>query len=420
MGKNLQAAFVNHDLRPAYFDQFHCLITDCQLSCCYSWRITFDRKDYVALKGIKGSPELNQRLSHGLRRIRRGPLSETMFGEFDMSSGICPLLREDHLCMLQLEKGAQAQPMVCKIFPRAEVVSNFGFLERSLSPACEGVLELLWNLPEGIDFVSDPLPLEKQGTVTQPEGHPYSISQCQQIRSACIDILQMRRFTLSQRILFMGLLLKELSDGETDIPRWLAKVQVLGEAPETLEHLQSFGSMQKPELKALANNLHVLGSVDMSTAELRNLRKEIQADLGLPVLNVSEKISISLVTPVGSSLSRYEAALARYNEQFREREYFMENLMVTIFFHLHLPNLASPESLWKDYVKFCNAYSFFKFMAVMSCREGATGDKKELFRLMVHTSRMLLHNQARQTGLVDELFKNESATLAHMAILLSI
>ena len=96
----------------------------------------------------------------------------------------------------------------------------------------------------------------------------------------------------------------------------------------------------------------------------------------------------------------------------------MENLMTALFFHLHLPMLSGREELWKGYVNFCNLYSFYRFMAVMSCREEAAGDKAELYRLLVCASRGLIHNGARQTSLRDEFFQNDSATLAHMAILL--
>ena len=114
----------------------------------------------------------------------------------------------------------------------------------------------------------------------------------------------------------------------------------------------------------------------------------------------------------------YQKARARFEEEFRDRDYFMENLMVALLFHLHLPVLSSGEELWKGYVNFCNLYSFYRFMAVMSCREGVSDYKKELFRLMVYASRSLIHNGARQSSLRDELFQNDSATLAHMAILL--
>lgn len=64
-------------------------------------------------------------------------------------------------------------------------------------------------------------------------------------------------------------------------------------------------------------------------------------------------------------------------------------------------------------------YDDFRFMAVMSCREGSSGDRDELFRLLVFASRSLLHDHLRQTKLRDDLFQHDSATLAHMAILLS-
>lgn len=74
--------------------------------------------------------------------------------------------------------------------------------------------------------------------------------------------------------------------------------------------------------------------------------------------------------------------------------------------------------LWKSYVNFCNLYSFYCFMAVMSCREGTEGSKSDLFRNIVHASRGIIHNRQRQAALRDEYFRNDSATLAHMAVLL--
>ena len=95
----------------------------------------------------------------------------------------------------------------------------------------------------------------------------------------------------------------------------------------------------------------------------------------------------------------------------------MENLLVTVFFHLRMPVMEDAETLWKSYVNFCNLYAFYRFMAVMSCREGG-GTQAELFRLIALASRALLHNTTRQSQLRDEFFQNDSATLAHMAILL--
>ena len=54
----------------------------------------------------------------------------------------------------------------------------------------------------------------------------------------------------------------------------------------------------------------------------------------------------------------------------------------------------------------------------MSCRDRPAGNRYDLSRSLVHVSRSLLHNGAQRSALRDELFQNDSATLAHMAILL--
>ena len=148
--QNKEGIKVLNDLRPAYYDDFRCLAGGCQNTCCKGWSITFSKKDYLALKRQEGSPELNACLAEGVRRIRRKSGDDTFYyGEFDMSGGVCSLLQEGGLCGLQVEKGHEALPFVCQSYPRRERYMLSGYLERSLSPSCEGVLALLWDLPEG-------------------------------------------------------------------------------------------------------------------------------------------------------------------------------------------------------------------------------------------------------------------------------
>lgn len=396
---------VDWDLRPSYFDDFHCLAEGCRLSCCKGWKITFDKKDYLSLNRQSGTPELNDRIASGVRRIKKSPLADIQYGEFVMDHIDCPLLREDGLCMLQAEKGHGALPFVCRNFPRMESYQP-GYYERSLTPACEGVLSLLWDLPEGVDFLSDPLPREKQRAVKVGVG---LVAGFQDIRSQCIDFLQDRRFTLPQRILLMGLALTDLTQGETDVARWLAKAQALADLPGITEHLREAEPNQALPM-FLSNCIRVLFAMS-GIGDFKDVQEEIMSGLGIRVQQGSTLATIPTAP--------YLAAQERYQERFGDREYFLENLMVSLFFQLKLPTPTSPDALWKSYVSFCNLYSIYRFMAVMSCRKGAAGDRDELFRLLVFVSRNLIHDQASRTTLRDDFFRNDSATLAHMAVLLS-
>ena len=393
---------IDKDLRPAYYDDFHCLAADCRFSCCKNWRIAFDKKDYLSLKRQKGTEDLNNRLEQGVRRLR--DKESNYYGEFDMSGGDCPLLREDGLCALQIEKDHAALPQVCRAFPRAMAYLP-EYLERSLSLACEGVLELLWNLPDGVDFRSDPLPKKERGTLTVSGERPL-VPFFQPIREWCIDILQDRRLPLPQRILLIGFALRELAEGEMDIPAWLTRARALPEA----EELPGLPQEENALAMFLTSNLRTLNLLETTGADYAGIQSGVPRALGVTLRMDALQVTIPTAP--------YRAARQRYEEKFKDREYFMENLMVSLFFQLNLPNLKSGEELWKSYVNFCNLYAFYRFMAVASCREGGAGDKAELFRLIVFASRGMIHNGARQTALRDELFQNDSATLAHMAILL--
>lgn len=398
---------IDKDLRPAYYDDFHCIMGACRYNCCDdSWKIKFSKQDYLKVKQAPKSPELEEMTRKGIRRLR-GQAQNDSYAEF-LNNGEkrCAFHTPEGLCRLQLECGEKTLPKVCRTFPRVEGYMSSGYLERSLSPACEGVLALLWDLPEGVDFRSDPLPKAQQRLFTPDEGNLLPL-WFPVVREWCVDLLQDRRFTLPQRIFLMGMGLKELADGEEDIERWLARAAVL---PGSVD-VSNIPPAGEAELTmCLITCIRTLLGVYLGSTDRNAVWREL--------LEALEEEHHGDTNGVAVSIDSYQAAQARYEERFAGQDHFMENLMVTIFFHLSMPQMASREELWKGYVNFCNLYAFYRFVSVMSCREGAAGDRDELFRLIVLASRSLIHNSKRRSQLRDEFFQNDSATLAHMAILL--
>lgn len=409
--ESYQQFLVEFDLRPAYYDDFHCLAGDCHANCCKGWHIPFDRRDYMKLKRQKGSPELNARMEHGLRRLRSDALNEHRYGEFRMNEdGRCPFQSESGLCLLQMEKGAEILPEVCQAFPRVQEPSASGYLERALSPACEAVLALLWDLPEGVDFLSDPLEKPMTGKISSALQGSL-VPAFQDIRSQCIDFLQDRRLPLPQRIMLMGLALKNLTDGERDVARWLERAERLSEQAAR-DGIPLASDNQQALPLYLSNCIRILHKLISAPDDLRNVRGELLNTLDFEVESAGASRGTISIEP-------YLEARARYEENFRDREYFMENLMVSLFFQMKLPATDTMERLWRSYTAFCNLYGFYRFLAVMSCRKGAAGDRDELFRMIVFGSRGMIHNMQFNESLLDSLYQNDSATLAHMAILLS-
>ncbi len=102
----------------------------------------------------------------------------------------------------------------------------------------------------------------------------------------------------------------------------------------------------------LTGNLRTLLSLQSGDVELHKARGEMLKSLSLEI-HVEEK-------KMGVPTAAYQKAVERYAKEFIGKEYFMENLLVSVFFHLHMPHMASREELWKGYVNFCNLFSFRK------------------------------------------------------------
>lgn len=390
-------------LMPTHYKEFHCLAAACQDSCCAGWKIEFSKKDYLAIKRAARTDALKEKLAQGMPRLRERE-HDNMYAEFSMNTaGQCHLLREDGLCDLQMECGPDALPRVCRIFPRKEVYTAHA-LEHSLSPACEGVLALLWDHPEGINFIEEPLPPNDVRYYTPKNGAAVRFVP---LRSLFIDVLQERSLKLSQRMMLLGLLTQQLQsldweDAEA-MDAYLERAVFLLHTPSVTDQMDK---MPRDQQLFLANGLHLLlNSLTQGNLPLRNELLEV----------INEDWQNQSAQSFVIQSHQYNALEAQLEELLGHSEYFFENLMVSLAFHLRFPSLDSPEQLWKSYVNLCNLYSFYRFTAVCACRKEVS--RPRLTHVLVQVSRALLHNSIRQTSLREELFKNDSATLAHMAIL---
>lgn len=394
-------------LMPAYYKDFHCIMGACQDNCCDDgWKIEFNKKDYLTIKRAPKSEEMEERMRLGMRRLREKE-HDGMYAEFHITEeGRCAFHTPEGLCRLQLECGEESLPKVCRVYPRREAYTPAA-LEYSLSPSCEGVLALLWDLADGVDFVEDPLPPQKHKTaLTRTEAEARFAA----IREVWIDALQNLTLPLSRRLTLLGLLTQQLQaldwDDEAALERWLTMSSALVQDPSALS--DELARMPGNRRMFLSNNLQLL------IKQFNTLGPDISSDL-LSVITGKRALGEVDLERVTINAGRYQELEEKLNELMGHSEHFFENLLVTISFFLSFPVLKAPEELWKGYVNLCNLYGFYRFAAV--CAMDREVSRERLFHVLVHVSRSLIHNPTQRSRLRDELFQNDSATLAHMAIL---
>jgi hypothetical protein len=149
-------------------------------------------KEYFQLLGVKCSNLLRSRLDIALK-VNAQPSNES-YGQIATSwQGLCMLHREDGLCSLQAELGAQLLPEVCKRYPR-NTKGYPEFNECSCSNSCEGVVELLLALKLPLQFHETELSTTPEFLMSLT---PIKHSRCQY----SISILQNRDLSLPERLL---------------------------------------------------------------------------------------------------------------------------------------------------------------------------------------------------------------------------
>lgn len=405
---------VRSALIPNFYNRFRCLMGACQDNCCDDgWKIQFNKKDYLCVKrAAEKDPELRALMLQGMRRLRERA-DDTMYAEFCLTDkGRCAFHTKEGLCRLQLECGAETLPKVCRIYPRQSGYTPAA-KEYCLSPSCEGVLQQLWDLPDGVEFTEEPLPKAEQISINIPQGE--NLLYCfAPIRALCVDILQNRAMPLSQRMLYLGIVLQRLQNADWanfDPDEWadrqwneVASAQINAEIPGN-------------RAMYLTQNIKILDQIGHKDAWPSDIYSALKVQRKI-TLTISEKNGPDPARTDTTEYSEaaYADALTEFQAAFSTREYFFENLMVAADLFMEFPNLSSRDALWKSYVSLCSLYSFYRFVAVLGCKGETT--KERLFHYIVKASRATLHDKNRFSGFQDELFQHESSTLAHMAILL--
>lgn len=402
-------------LIPVFYQHFRCLAQDCRDNCCLEdWGIYFNKNDYLRLRRLDAPPALRERLDRGVRLVEQETRSDSYYGRFNLeaSGGHCPLLNEGGLCDLQRACGHNVLPRICITYPRKSHYTTAA-KEYSLSPSCEGVLQLLWDLPGGVEFVEEALPKAEWRKISFPrQGNllPYFAP----VRETFFDILQNRAMSLTERMLCLGICAQRLQheDWERFDPEgWIGWTTLLMES-DTVAELDISGNRDM----YLAQNLNVLNEI---AALKRDWSAEIYKALEVKWNDVGageDRPPEETRRTFNFSKTAYAEALTQFKSAFSDYEYFFENLMVAVALRISFPQLGSKEELWKSYVSLCNFYSFYRFVSVLGCRDEET--KERLFHMIARASRYTLHGWRLFSGFQEHLFKHDSSTLAHMAILL--
>lgn len=401
-------------LMPDYYPEFHCLADKCKFTCCQKWYINLTRKNYQQLRKLNISKEMENALKIAVRRTRPCK-SDKDYAHIQLDKKkFCPLITTEGLCSLQQQCGYTAIPDTCKIFPRQERPSPNG-MENVCSTGCEATVHLLIDNPSPIRFIT------KEYNNNLPYYYDYSralkkypiLNYYGDVQKICIGILQNRSYSLQNRVILLGLALKDLeslnrNSNWKEVDHWINTKSLFLLNDNSMQ--KALEQIQVDPRKALASSILHCKIIMSASKGYHDVFSKAFHNLNISVVPSDEE-----GTQFNFDLELFEEKKKLLHQKLPNFENMLENIMVNIFFYLDFP--LSNNTIWNDYKLFCFYYNFIYFI----CIGYMDGDYKmeDLVYAFTVCSRMVLHDNKnfRETPL--DLFKQTNVdSLADMITLI--
>jgi lysine-N-methylase len=345
-------------LRPQYVEQFRCIGSACEDTCCQGWSVPIDQATYEKYATIETmKPHLGTiivRNPEGAKRSDFARINTT-------STYPCFFLDEERLCTIQKQLGPSLLSTTCANYPRS-IATNSGMEERSLSLSCPEAARL--TLLHG-NLLGIPQPDTPRHT-TGPERYAAIFQEIQRfqqqaerradnlpspidpvpydpflaIREFALLLLTDRSYPIWQRLLLLGTVvgqLHTLSEGGSE-------AAYASEHPAIVAQLLSEGASVVSQDKLRA----VMDAVELQPAEqlpliLDLLRQRIaQPPISPRFLECLQDFETGLETATATSeaqiLSTYTDAYRNYVRPLLERHpHLVENYLANYVFRNNYP-----------------------------------------------------------------------------------
>ena len=313
-------------LAPNYYKHFKCKGGECRDSCCKEWKVNISMNQYFLLHGLNCKKSVKEKIDKTFKPVLN-PTVDRYAEIVHNQDGDCPLHKTDGYCLLHETCGEEVLPWVCRYYPRGPRI-DYAY-EVSCANSCEKTLELLFSDNDKIKFESLNLSFMINKNFkgkTEIEKINYS-----RIRNTIFDILTDRNFTLAERIINLGIYIKDLEEGK-----------------------KSQASERDSSLLTNDNNIsqifEVLNQIiDGFVDQYPRLTNELLETKKIFDSNDLEKV--------------YLNNLKSINLKFPDLEIYFEKMLINDLFFKQFP-FQTNNSLWNQYLALVGTYALLRYTVI--------------------------------------------------------
>ncbi|MDP4143300.1 MAG: flagellin lysine-N-methylase [Bacillota bacterium] len=400
-------------LIPQYMKQFQCIGIKCKDNCCYGWKIGIDENTYKKYKKTTKAT-IKQLINKNVTRNRSNPSMENYAKIKLQENGCCPFLKEDKLCSIHKELGEEFLSKTCMTYPRITNVIN-EVHEKSLLLSCPEAARLILLNPNKMEFDEDEEPIDIRNNIMHKINANSTVEECfWMLRIFSISLLQNRQFSLGDRLIILGLFMKNVQEclDNNEVSKVTAIIEEFngimgnGNLEETLRNIPTNLTIQMELMKEFNDGRFSIGFSKNSQSYIECVSE---------FLNGIEYTINAKVEEVGE---KYKKAYSSYYEPFmKEHEYILENFIVNYVFSQMFP-ITSKDGVFDAYMRLVINYSLCKMLLIGMAAYNKKLDEGLIVRLVYSYSRAIEHNKLFFNNAFSLFKDNGYNTMAYMAILI--
>lgn len=395
-------------LIPEYLENFQCIGSACEDTCCVGWEVIIDEKTNSKYRKILGS-----KYKSVIKKTRSGNKEYKIKLNDKLE---CPLLTEEKLCSIHADFGYSYLSDTCKFYPR---ITNLVFdsYEQSATLSCPEIARLALSNPDGINFKEININIEQQAPNLNIKNNTKSkilLNTFWDIRIFCIQILKSREYSIDERLMTIGLFLNGIDNltSEYEIKKRIDEFNREFDNFNIKKSIENFPDNRKlVQINAL--NLIIYGKkYSVNNIDFINLLKEATDSYGFSFEDLIKNISNEFIPKYESSIKSYKSVLEN------KLDYILENYLINEIFKELFP-LSKYDNILNSYINIVTKFVTIRTILIgLNIKEPIS--EETIITFIQKFSKTITHDDLFQKAIIEFILKLEYNPIAFSMAMLKI
>jgi len=401
----------NEVLIPQYMNNFKCIGSLCEDTCCSGWKVTIDEKTYQKYRKSK-HVELKPMFKKFIKR-QRSQSSSANFAKIQMTeNNACSFLTSEKLCGIQIELGESYLSDTCSTYPRI-VNAVDRVIEKSATISCPEVARLVLLNSNGIQFnqfKDDSINGKISRSIFTNESKNKLKQYFWSLRIFTIQLIQNRNYSIENRIIICGLFFKKIQE-LIDNNKYENISNTIETFNEMINNNDFDNTIEKIPYKSILNlklcQEIVSGKFNKGIPNKRYAECLSEMLHGLSEVNKNDDEMFDIV--------KYRQIYNDFYSPFmKKHEYILENYLVNyIFKNLYPVQYKKP---FEDFIMLVVHYSLIKLhlTGMSGYHRGLT--EELVVKLIQSFAKSMEHDPIYLYNVLEFLKNNNCDNMAYMSI----